>query len=320
MEKRCESGEPFVYRISGLLVHSDIELPSALTAFSVSLPTDVRIHAGPVPRHLDEPLHSAEYWETKPDLFILRIPGVAEFLIREGRDIIYASAPGSEPEICALYLIGTCFAVLLQQRGALVLHASAVVTYGLATLFCGPSGAGKSTTAAMLSRRGYSVLNDDVCCVSLGAGGICEVCPDGRMLKLWSASLEQLDWNRDAARAVHRDIEKYFCAPPSSDSSPRPVGVVYILREAPPGEAPSVCRLRPLEAMIELKRNAYRPMLIAAMQLESAYFKASAALQRGAGVYLLSRLLDFDAADQFLDMLETHWATLNSENVRSAKR
>jgi hypothetical protein len=164
----------------------------------------------------------------------------------------------------------------------------------------------------MLCQRGYPLLNDDVCNLIPAANDTYEVRPDGRMLKLWDQSLERLAWSKQANMQVHADMEKYFVAPPVSEVEAQPVGAIYILREAQEGEENSIRRLRALDAMIELKRNAYRPFLVSAMDMESVYFHASAALQRGAGIYLLSRRKDFGDSDSLLNLLKEHWKSLFS--------
>jgi hypothetical protein len=302
----------YVYLISGLIVQSEVELPSAILSADEDRSPDIVIRAGEVSAHLLAPLRSTEAWETQSGIFLLRLSGIARFLMSHGSEIVFDLAPECDARTVALYLMGTCFAILLQQRGNLVLHASAIAAEGRAMLFCGQSGAGKSTMAALLCRRGYALLNDDVCNLAPATGDTYEVRPDGRMLKLWSESLDQLAWSKQPGMEVRADVEKYFFPPPVSEVHPQPIGAIYILREAPPEEQNSIRRLRAIEGMAELKRNAYRPALVAAMEMEEVYFRASAALQRTAGIYLLSRRLDFDATDALLDLLEDHWKSLST--------
>jgi len=298
------------YLISGLVVRSDVELPPAISIDGKERSPDIVLRAGSVPAHLDIPLRSAEAWEAAQGLFLLRIPGIANFIVRDGQEVVYDLDPACDTRKVALYLLGTCFAILLQQRGNIVLHASAVVADGRAMLFCGSSGAGKSTMAALLCRRGYALLNDDVCTLASTPQDTFEVRPDGRMLKLWDQSLDRLEWSKQPGMQVNADVEKYFTAPPISEAAARPVGAIYILREAQEDEPNSIRRLRSLDAMIELKQNAYRPYLVTAMDMEGTFFHASTALQRHGGVYLLSRHKDFGAAEPLLDLVEEHWKSL----------
>jgi hypothetical protein len=304
--------EVFKYLISGLVVGSEVELPSAILTAGEQQISAVLIHAGAVPLHLESPRHSADCWEAADNLFLLRLRGVGNFLIREGREIIYACDSTCDSRKLALYLMGTCFAILMYQRGNLVLHASAIVSDGRAMLFCGPSGAGKSTLSALLCQRGYALLNDDICILRPAGNDTYEIYPDGRMLKLWTESMDKLQWRQKPEMAIHDNIQKYFCAPPLAEAENRPVEAIYILHDAMPPA--SIRRIPPLEGMLALKRNAYRPWLLAAMEKERNFFSASAALQQSAGVYLLSRPKDFSATDSLLDMLEEHWESLRASN------
>ena len=72
-----------------------------------------------------------------------------------------------------------------------MLHASAVRVNGRAVLFCGSSGAGKSTLAAALAQRGYPLVTDDVCTLSIGEAGAPVVYPDGRQLKFWAQAIRR---------------------------------------------------------------------------------------------------------------------------------
>jgi hypothetical protein len=308
----AEASSVYGYSISGLVVHSEVKLAAANPLGAPAQTPDIVIRATSVPAHLDAPLRCGDTWEAESERFLLKVPGIARFLVENGRSILFDLDPECNTRTVALYLLGTCFAILLQQRGNLVLHASAVVAGNRAMLFCGQSGAGKSTMAALLCRRGYALLNDDVCSLISTSHDTYEVRPDGRMLKLWSESLDRLAWNKEQDMKVRAEIEKFFCAPPLAAGDAQAVGAIYILRTAPADEPPSIRRLSAMEGMIELKRNAYRRFLVAAMDMEVAYFKASAALQQSAGIYVLSRPLDFAATDSVVNLLEDHWKPLSS--------
>lgn len=302
----------FDYVISGLTVQSDVEIPSAIRAVEHTEVHEVTIRESALPLELPSPAQSGPGWSIEGDVFLLKVPRVARFLIRGGVEILFESEPGHDPGDVTLYLLGTCFAVLLQQRGSIVLHASAVSVKGKAMLFCGQSGAGKSTMAAMLCERGYPLLNDDVCSLRSNSAGGYSVMPDGRMLKLWAPSVEHLELEARRGPAVRSDTEKFYMAPPVSELEAQGVGGVYLLEAAEPGEAPSLRRLPLAEAMLELKLNSYRPALVQAMGMEGAYFKATAALQNEASLYVLRRPKEFESAAATMQLLETHWAQLGT--------
>jgi hypothetical protein len=296
--------------MSGLRVRSAVEMPSAILAEAVgaALEPDVTITLGDVPNHLSATATTGPSWEFEPGAFLLRLRGVMDVLIQDGRSIVARPVPTCDPGDLVLFLLGTCFAVLLQQRGRVVLHASAVAVGDRAMLFCGASGMGKSTMAAMLSERGFPLLNDDVCNLSLAEDGNYSVYPDGRMLKLWARSVDHLQWTAEDSARVRQDADKYYMAPTHVDLTPRPIGGVYMLHSGAADEPSTLQPLNPAEAMSGLSANAYRPALVKAMEMRQAYFEASIAIQRHAGVYRLSRPLQFSRAGEAIDLLEAHWA------------
>ncbi len=296
---RDAASAEFRYSVSGLAVLADVELPSAIPHAFVGEPDIVIRQAVLPPAEMSLP-------EDGTAVFRFRVPDVGRFLMRDGRELLYETAPGHDPGVLPLYLSGICFATLLQQRGGVVLHASAVNVGGRAMLFCGASGAGKSTLAAMLSDAGYPLLNDDVCSLTRDGAGRFVATPDGRMLKLWSASLEQLDQPRRGAEIIGR-TDKFYTLPANSDRTARPVGGIYLLGQLPAGEPPSQQRLGPARAMAALQENAYRPELVRAMGQEREYFQATARLCATVPVQQLCRAKSFRETDAVLTMLAAAW-------------
>src|SRR4029077_19124668 len=139
----------------------------------------------------------------------------------------------------------------------------AVRVNATAVLFCGPSGAGKSTIAAALAQRGYPLVTDDLCGISLGGTPMAQ--PDGRQLKLWAQVIEQLDLTESRGTAVRHRTEKYYVDAEEAFTEALPIGAVYVLREARPPHAPGIERPTPIDAALLLRRNAYRPGLVGRM-------------------------------------------------------
>ena len=93
---------------------------------------------------------------------LIRIEDVADFEIRDGRQIRVWPAAETKQKDIEIFLFGPAWASLCHQRGMLPLHASAIVTGAGITAFAGRSGAGKSTTAALLNSLGYELISDDI--------------------------------------------------------------------------------------------------------------------------------------------------------------
>ena len=203
----------------GSRVASEIELPGAIPAQHAGTP-DVMVRAAPVPASLDDAGKQGVTWQIAGDRFLFQVPGVARFLLSGGREILFEPASGVAAGDVSIFLIGTVFGILLHQRGEIVLHASAVQVNGKAVLFCGSSGAGKSTLAAALAQRGFPLVADDLCAITLAAGAAPMVQPDGRHLKLWAQAIEKLDLAEKRGALVRNRLEKFFVEPMGALAEP----------------------------------------------------------------------------------------------------
>src|SRR5947209_16362381 len=117
------------YTAYGLGFQSEIPLPELIEA----APKNGATHSEPVTieqRGVDRTIPrgvnpEARHWAT-PDAVFLDYQGVAAYRIDQGRRIVIEPSPQIDPRIVRLYLLGPILAVLLHQRGFLVLHASGV--------------------------------------------------------------------------------------------------------------------------------------------------------------------------------------------------
>lgn len=117
--------------------------------------------------------------ETAGEVFVAH-KNIGGFLVRGGREILFACEAEADAGAVRLFLLGTALAVLLHQRGNLVLHASAVAVDGGAVAFLGASGQGKSTTAAALHALGLDLVADDLVPVILSGANTLEHHPRDR--------------------------------------------------------------------------------------------------------------------------------------------
>jgi hypothetical protein len=300
----------YSYRLAGLSVDSEIALPGLIGIVPALDAFDVTIRRGSVPLMLEGASNSGPTWQIAGERFLLRIPDVARFLLTKGREIAFETENGTSPEEVAIFLIGTIFGILLHQRGNIVLHASAVRVGGKAVLFCGPSGAGKSTIAAVLERQGFPLVSDDVCAIDLRRSGQVIVQPDGRLLKLWNHAIENLRLSESRGAAVRGRLEKFYVEPGAAFSEPLPLAAVYALREARPPHAPGIERPNVVDCALLLRRNAYRPLLVRRLGQRADYFHAATAMANSAGIFFLTRSLDFARMPDVISWLREHWAGL----------
>lgn len=294
------------YRVAGLAVASEIELPGAIAARAGAVP-DITLREGPVPESLEQAGVQGPTWQIAGNRFLLRIPDVSRFLLSDGRDIVFSPAPGIAAADVSIFFLGTVFGILLHQRGQVVLHAGAVRVNGKAVLFCGSSGSGKSTLAAALAQRGFPLVTDDMCAITLSATGAPIAQPDGRHLKLWAQAIHQLELAKSRGAPVRSRLEKFFVEPGAVFAEPLPLGAVYALREARPPHKPGIERPNVVDAALLLRRNAYRPLLVNRMGQKAEYFRAATAIANAAGIFHLTRALNFKHMPEVVALLEQHW-------------
>ncbi|MDP9243029.1 MAG: serine kinase, partial [Actinomycetota bacterium] len=190
------------YRTYGFCVASSFVLPELVR---VQCAAEVPISRGTA-GHVPNAAVSEDGHEVSEDDVRLSFEGVGAFRIRGGREIVVEPEPGVDEAIVRLSLLGPALAVLLHQRGFLVLHASCVAMDG-AVAFLGDSEWGKSTTAAALYRSGRPLVADDVVAVDLQSGSpmVRRAFPQ---LKLWPESVEALGIQARELRTIHPDLEK----------------------------------------------------------------------------------------------------------------
>ena len=90
---------------------------------------------------------------------------------------------GADPRALAQVLLGPVATLVLHQLGFPCLQASAVQLGSTAVAFLGPPGRGKSTIAALLLRRGATLLSDDILPLRLTDDGVYGV-PSVPMMRL----------------------------------------------------------------------------------------------------------------------------------------
>ncbi|NGM24193.1 hypothetical protein G3576_29660 [Roseomonas stagni] len=309
-----QSAPPYRYRISGLIVASDVALPMRTLLDPMGTPpADVTMSHAAVPDRLDQPTREGPNWTADDRRLLLDLPGIGRFLAEDGRRLALSPAPGVALEDITVFATGTGLAAILYQRGAMLLHASAVVHDGRAFLFCGPSGAGKSTLTAALTRAGCGFLSDDVCAIEPAAEGPPLVQADGRVLRLYRDSIGHVGLADAMGPPVRQQVPKFHVSPPGGTAATGagvPVAAIYALMEASPATPPGITPLAPVAAAQALLRLSYRRRLALAYGGSGGLAPRIASLLHHAGVCVLHQDRDFAALDGTIAMLFRHWDTL----------
>ncbi len=189
MQGAREPSEPtltYHYHAYGLNIESELELDILPLVDAGDESPDILIHIDPTETHL----HSERRPDGSPwiscdrESAVIVFPGIGVMRTSGGARVQIHEEPGARRDVMATMLVGGVFGSCMYQRGALVLHASAVKIGSSVIAFTGLSGAGKSTLAAALLARGHELVTDDVLVVRVGDDGICTVVPAFAGLKI----------------------------------------------------------------------------------------------------------------------------------------
>jgi hypothetical protein len=272
---------------------------------------DVTVRYGPVPDELPDPSTRRILFQLAPEQCLLdlrRVAGV-RFHVRNGNEIVVDRAEGAADNTVRLFLLGSCMAALLVQRGLLPLHGSTVLTPQGAVLFTGPSTSGKSTLAAAFARRGYPVLADDLSTVHFPAGGRPTVTPELKRLKLWAHTLKHLDEEAGELEQIRPGLEKYgYPLGEAFASEPAPLHTLYVLHT----HNFSGIEIAPVEGLKKfgvLKNAIYRGEHMSAAGIPGNGFKNLSRLAQAVRVREVRFPHDFSRLGELMDRIERRfWA------------
>ena len=193
-------------------------------------------------------------FEITPNEFWLNIPNIARYWVKSGSSIVIEPYHDADEASIRAFLLTTPMAMLLQQRGYVVLRASAVKGKDGAILFAGQSLGGKSTLAAYFVQQGYQLIADEICAIQNKSDGLCLLSAYPTQY-LWRDALEHLDLtNLDSQVRLELDMycvgwEDSFCV------SNQPIDKIYILNGAEYntafGETTEVRGMHRLSALVE---------------------------------------------------------------------
>ena len=277
----------FCYTAFGLQITSEPELSGLMPGTGIP---DIKIRFGEVPEHLSEPIkNKGVAYELNEGSFLLRVPGVARFLVSQGNEIVIDRGSYADDIDLTLFTINTPIGALLYQRGFLPMHASAIEANGGCVMFTGVSGVGKSTILASFHQHGYHVVADEICAISLSGGGVPYVNPGVAYTWLWRDVLDHFE--KDVSGLKHRqnNPEKYKV--PIDErfyAMPLPLKRVYVLstKNTPGIEMEAI---KGHDKFLPIKNNAYRYRIGNAIHTPATSFNMQANIGKYTIVKRISR-------------------------------
>ena len=291
------------YSFGGLTLRSCIPL---LVTPALNEHYDARISWGKTPDRLPAPLGKGPLWEFEDSRFLLRIDGVAKYLVSDGMEIIIDPAPRAMERAIRVHLMSTAIAALFHQRGLLPLHVSAIAFDHCGIAFCGPSGAGKSTLAVYLCKKyGHILMADDVCVVGKENSKY-KVHPCAPYIRVWSDTVKALElgpesFQKDVVKnKFHLQMDCQF------GNRPLPLQRVYVLKENSVAKDVSITPITGMRAAHVLINNTFRARQMRGMGFTASHMKACAALAEQVQIYELKRPFGFEFVDPTIVRLEEH--------------
>lgn len=298
----------YTYQAYGLVFSSEFALPELKPAADAP---DVTIRLSPVSPCPTADTGGVCRFQATSSRFILHVEGVAAYCVANGNEITLQPYTDIGAPDIRLFLLGSVFGALLQQRGYLVLHGACMVIDGKGILLTGRSGVGKSTLAAALNRRGHPLLTDDVCAVHLDNSGMPRAEPGFPSMKLWQDAAAQLSTSVDGLEPVMRNREKYRVGVRRYHDTAVTLRDVYQLNIHAQNsvEMVPVGGIARLDALI---RNTYRYQYLKDQGVQTLHFRQCAAVAAKLGIYDVFRPKDGFQLDALADAIE--------QNVRGASR
>jgi hypothetical protein len=240
----------FTYSAYGLGIHSEIGLPEFTPA---EVNRDVVVRLQLCAKRSPNPNDRHSFIDLDMEEAVLHVEHIGDFLVKAGREIVIIPGPEADDRLIRPYLVGTVMAILLYQRGLLVLHASAVQINNRALVLLGASGSGKSSLAAALYSRGHYLIADDVSGVQVRDNSIL-IFPAYPQLKLSPEAAASLGLNSHDLFRLHETEEQFGLGVRQGFSTqPVKLGAIYLLSDE---HAHGIDTLAPQEAVVELIRHS----------------------------------------------------------------
>lgn len=244
------------------------------------------------------------YWRKGKEI-VLHWQELGTFSIRNGSEIIIDAPPEIEEKNLHPALLGACMAVVLHQRGFLILHASAVSIQERVIAFVGDKGWGKSTMAVSLTEKGYQLVTDDVLAIDLN-GDLPLVFPSFPQLKLCPDALESIGKDPETLPRVMPQVKKrQYRLDREFSIDPIPLQSIYLLNK---GNQLSINQINSKDKILPLLAHSYGARFGKKLLHlgEKQHFLQCTELVNQIGIYHLQRPSDLSLMPQIADLVIQH--------------
>ena len=299
------AASPGIYQALGMHLESRLVLPELIQAApSVEHEPLVQVVEAD---HRDWPTleaspHSTPTLQLAPQEWRLELEGIGWFRATSGERLEWQRWDDSVSDRdIRTFVVTSGLGALAIQRGALVLHGTALERDGEAILLLGHPVAGKSTLAWCLLQQGWRLLSSEL--VAVSPDGL--VLPGMHQLKLWHDAAVALQLNWQQLPPVRKGLKRYALHAHDLDCLPQaaPLRLIYALNRAKAdsgqeddAEADDEKEKMSLKAsrnvsqtnaLMRLRNQAFHARIYRGMDAEAQLFMQAAALARKVPMHAL---------------------------------
>lgn len=293
------------HKAFGLKIRSEVPFMAQSDEASVE---DVDVKLGSLPeKWLHDPRAKDGYVEVDDSniWFVWEMLGVMR--IHDGRLIELDPVPEAGNSMLRQAIQSAGLGLILHQRNALTLHASAVEVEGQVVAFVGYKGMGKSTTAASLLGQGFPLVTDDLLVLNMDNEDESVLAYPGiPRLRLWPDSVkaslgedpEMLPRNSNTSSKRLREVADRFT------KGPLPLAAIYVLDfQEEEADQLAISAVRPRDACVEMVRHSYALHYLGNRGASAGHLARSRQLTLRVPVRRLARIRNLDAIPEMVDAI-----------------
>lgn len=260
----------YYYKLYDLIVKSDFKMDELLQ-IEERKDYDVCIKYENINEDIKRKVDEVFWYHIEDNYAVLEIRDVANYYIKAGKEIIVDPFENYKMHELKTFILGSCFGILLKQRGQIAIHGGAVKINNKAFILTGKTGAGKSTLTNAFMDKGYKFLSDDVS--PLNVKEIIKVMPAYPQQKLCKDAMDKMGYNTEEFKKIDEKRDKYaISAYDSFIKEPLELGGICEI-ELHNKKDVNIEEVKGKDKILSIIRNIYRIEIFDENQLNKDYFK-----------------------------------------------
>ncbi|MGU8153200.1 hypothetical protein ACV3S9_07615 [Clostridium perfringens] len=295
--------EKWFYKVYGLIVESDIEIPELLSIDNNENKIDIKITKDTIPKEVIEKIPSYSWFKYDVNSMVFTVKNIGSFYIYDGKNIVVQPSENADNQGIKTFILGTSFGMILLQRNKVAIHGGAILIGENAIILTGQSGAGKSTLTNAFRQYKYPFMADDVCSTIKFQDEIF-IEPAYPQQKICRDAMEKMGYRIDDFKLIDEDREKYVI--PTHESFVKEKRKLKAIFEIEPydGEEVKIEEVSGGEKMKTILRNIYRIEIIVHHGIPPAYFKKVINIAKNTLVFRIKRPKNQFSVDRQIELIE----------------